>query len=209
MAPVLVVHTMEGEAVAEAPEMTRGAAGPQFEVPPAILPSLAEVSGAVAVDLARREISEVASYVQEQHFSVKVLCFCVGIGLFVCSALGLLSVFFLVLSPIQYLLSAYNLLFALVIMTMGGKPQWFEGRRLNAQLRLLSAAPVLASRSGLAAFYFYVGSLNLFMLPEVLFWRVAYLSVGVALCTAGIVVLVHDFRLSSMKAAVSPVGPEA
>merc|ERR1719204_574503 len=75
---------------------------------------------------------------------------------------------------------------------MDGKGEWFT-RCCDAQRRLYSAAPVLASQVGRACFYFYVGSMNLFMLPETWLWKVVYFVIGGSLCLAGSMMLAHRF----------------
>jgi hypothetical protein len=143
--------------------------------------------------LAKSDMLEVKAYVQENHGSVKVLCFCIALALFLCSALGVLSIFQAVFKPFQYLLSIYNMFFALAIVIMDGKPEWYT-RWYDVQKRLFQAAPILASQTGRGLFYLYVGSLNLCALPDSWFWKVVYLVLGASLSAAGVFMLIHGCR---------------
>merc|ERR1712039_559146 len=92
------------------------------------------------------------------------------------------------MGPFQYLFAVYNMLFAVAIVVMDGSADWFS-RCCDAQRRLYGAAPILASQGGRACFYFYVGSINLVMLPDTWLWKVIYLVIGGSLFGAGALML--------------------
>mmetsp|Transcript_58330 Transcript_58330/g.163430 ORF Transcript_58330/g.163430 Transcript_58330/m.163430 type:complete len:209 (+) Transcript_58330:92-718(+) len=145
-------------------------------------------SGAAFV---KREFVEVRTYIQESHCSLRILCFCNALALCVSSILGLINVFSAAFRPFQYVLAVYNLLFAVVIVVIDGKPGWFR-RCGDVQVKLYRAVPVLASQVGRALFYFYVGSINIVMLPENWFWKMLYIFIGMSLCFAGAATLAHN-----------------
>jgi hypothetical protein len=131
---------------------------------------------------------EIRQYVQENHCSVRVLSFSIALALLVFSILGVANVFKAVFKPYQYLFAFYNMIFAGVIVIVEGKPEWYE-RCWNVQKRLFSNAAFLASQTGRAAAYFFVGSINLFLLPEAWLWKVIYIAMGGALCFNGLLML--------------------
>lgn len=156
-------------------------------------------AGAAAGDAARRggsfvktELVEIKTYIQENHCSIRIFCFCIALALFTSSILGLINLFEAFFSPLMYLMAVYNMLFALVILVMDGKPDWDE-KCCGAQRRLYSAVPILAGTPGRAAFYFYVGSMNIVLLPESWLWKLIYIGIGGSLCVAGIMMVCEHF----------------
>mmetsp|Transcript_117504 Transcript_117504/g.292969 ORF Transcript_117504/g.292969 Transcript_117504/m.292969 type:complete len:228 (+) Transcript_117504:79-762(+) len=143
----------------------------------------AAASGAASV--AKKDVLEVKAYIQENHGSVKCFCFCIALALLASSIIGMINIFDAVFKPIQYLFAVYNMFFAVGIIIMDGKPEWYT-RCFNVQVRLFSAVPFLASQVGRACFYFYVGSINLFMLPDNWFAKIVYIALGASLCLAGL-----------------------
>jgi len=133
----------------------------------------------------KKEFVEVKTYIQENHCSVQILCFCIALMLLVSSVLGVINIFDALVKPYQYLFAFYNVLFAVAIIVMDGKPEWFT-RCCDLQRKLYSAAPILATRGGRGGFYFYVGSINLCMLPQSWLWKIIYLTIGGSLCFAGL-----------------------
>merc|ERR1712187_51753 len=131
---------------------------------------------------------EVTSYVQENHFSVKALSFIVALALLTSSILGMVNIFNVVFDPIHYLLAFYNALFAIAIVIIEGKADWFK-KCGDIQTKIFSVAAFLASQTGRALFYFYVGSINLMMLPSSLLWQIIYVAIGASLCFVGVLSL--------------------
>mmetsp|Transcript_51186 Transcript_51186/g.118979 ORF Transcript_51186/g.118979 Transcript_51186/m.118979 type:complete len:115 (-) Transcript_51186:75-419(-) len=95
-----------------------------------------------------------------------------------------------VFRPYQYLWAVYNTIFAIVIIIIDGKPEWYV-QCGDIQAKLFSNAAFLASWSGRAMLYFYVGSINLAMLPLTLFWKIVYLGMGAGLCSLSILLLLQ------------------
>jgi hypothetical protein len=148
------------------------------------------VKGAVGHGAAQAKAGfiEVRQYVQENHCSVKALSFSIALALLVFSILGVANVFNAVFRPDQYLFALYNVIFAAVIVIVEGKADWFE-RCGNLQNRLFSNAAFLATQTGRALAYFFVGSINLFLLPDSWLWKVIYLGMGASLCFTGLLML--------------------
>lgn len=140
---------------------------------------------------AKTSFLEVHRYAQQNPNSVRAISFLLAIALFAFSVLGMLNVFNAVFQPYQYLFAFYNMIFAGIIIVADGNPEWFR-KFWDAQEKLFSAASFLASQTGRAAFYFYVGSINLFMLPENWLWKVIYVCLGGALCFNGALMLLDS-----------------
>mmetsp|Transcript_65904 Transcript_65904/g.212585 ORF Transcript_65904/g.212585 Transcript_65904/m.212585 type:complete len:209 (-) Transcript_65904:122-748(-) len=144
-----------------------------------------------SAEQARAGFLEIRTYVQESHCGVKVWCFCVALALFVSSILGVVNVFDAVFRPHQYLWAAYNVVFAGIIIIIEGKAEWFE-KLWNIQSKLFHKASFLAGPFGRALFYFYVGSINLFMLPDTFLWKIIYIAIGAALCSVSALMLLQS-----------------
>mmetsp|Transcript_24176 Transcript_24176/g.69310 ORF Transcript_24176/g.69310 Transcript_24176/m.69310 type:complete len:218 (+) Transcript_24176:98-751(+) len=138
---------------------------------------------------ARAGFIEVRTYVQETHRGVRVYCFLAALALLASSILGVFNIFNAMFKPFQYLWAFYNAVFAAVIIVIDGKPEWFT-RCWDVQAKLYSSANFLATWSGRAMLYFYVGSINLFLLPDAFFWKVMYICIGGVLCSiAGLMLM--------------------
>jgi len=142
-------------------------------------------------------LAKTAAYAVHQHiqvsgWTVKGVALVVALVMLLTTIMGLINVFGAVFHPFEYLQSVYNFLFAVVIVVMEGKPEWFQSRG-DLQRKLFAQAAFLASRTGRAIFYFYVGSINLFLLPDSFIWKVIYLGVGVSLCAVGILSLLERY----------------
>lgn len=136
-------------------------------------------------------LGEARKYAQQNPDSVRVISFGIALALLVFSFLGVINVFNAVFKPHQYLFALYNVVFAAVIIVADGNPEWFA-KCGDLQGKLFSAAGFLASQSGRAAFYFYVGSINLFMLPDNWLWKFIYVGLGGALCFNGTLMLLDS-----------------
>jgi hypothetical protein len=174
-------------AVQQAAMAAAGNVGPQT-VGRSTAINLAKDAAQASAETAATGFLEVRRYVQESPCSARVLSFCTALALLVCSILGVLNVFNSLFTPIQYLLAVYNVVFAAVIVVADGKPAWFRGWG-DLQTKLFTSAAFLAVPAGRAALYFFVGSINMFLLPESWLWKVIYLSLGFALCFNGILML--------------------
>lgn len=130
-------------------------------------------------------------YVTHNPPSVKVCCFITGMALTGISiaALAMPGTSF---TPIGYLVSLYHIFFGLVICICDGKESWFQ-YLCNIQERLFSYCSVLATQTGRALFYFYVGSTTLFLLPSGFLFPVLYVIVGGSLTLLGLVMLCLDW----------------
>eukprot|EP00933_Yihiella_yeosuensis_P004518 TRINITY_DN108897_c0_g1_i1.p1 TRINITY_DN108897_c0_g1~~TRINITY_DN108897_c0_g1_i1.p1 ORF type:complete len:249 (-),score=35.72 TRINITY_DN108897_c0_g1_i1:39-710(-) len=141
---------------------------------------------------ARSTAEEVHRHIQASSYTVKGLAFTVSIVLLVSSGLCVANVFNVVFNPFQYLLAIYNASFALIIVLMEGDQDWFKSCR-NLQVNLFDQAKFLTSRTGRAIFYFFVGSMNLFVLPQSWLWKVIYICIGLALCFVGTMSLLDRY----------------
>merc|ERR1712032_659128 len=140
---------------------------------------------------AKADLLEVRTYIQKSHCSVRILCFCIALALLVSSFLGIFNIFNAAFSPLLYLFAVYNTCFAAAILIMDGKPEWYA-RCWDIQTKLFDAAPCLGSQAGRAVLYFYVGSINLLMLPHSFLWKAIYIGIGGSLCAAGVLMLLQQ-----------------
>lgn len=171
----------------------KGAAGKAAQDPKMQMAGRSLVASAASKGVAQATsgLVEVRRYVQESHISVRILSFSVALALLAFSILGVINVFNAAIYPYQYLSCFYNVVFAVVIIIADGKPEWFT-RLWDVQTKLFSKAAFLASQSGRAVFYLYVGSINLCMLPDSWLWKVMYLGIGATLCFNGALMLLSS-----------------
>lgn len=146
---------------------------------------------------------EARRYAQQNPDSVRAMSFSIALALLVFSVLGAINVFDALFKPHQYLIALYNIAFAAVIIVADGNPDWFT-KYWDAQKKLFGAAAFLASQTGRAAFYFYVGSINLFMLPDNWLWKMIYVGLGGALCFNGALMLMDNAGLCCRKRQSNP-----
>jgi len=145
-----------------------------------------------AASSARSGIHEITAYIQENPASVKVACFLVGLVLILFSILGCLNLFGAAFKPKEYLTNVYNVFFGIIICICDGKESWMNSC-WDVQNKLFQYAYVLASQTGRAIFYFYVGSMTLLVLPDNAFWDVVYVCIGAALCLLALLMLILDW----------------
>eukprot|EP00930_Biecheleria_cincta_P045345 TRINITY_DN31263_c0_g1_i2.p1 TRINITY_DN31263_c0_g1~~TRINITY_DN31263_c0_g1_i2.p1 ORF type:complete len:205 (+),score=46.93 TRINITY_DN31263_c0_g1_i2:45-659(+) len=137
---------------------------------------------------ARHGFYEVKAYILENPGSIKVLCFLIGLVLIVFSILGCFNLFGAAFSPKEYLSNIYNVIFGIIICICDGKESWME-KCGNVQAKLFQSCYFLATATGRALFYFYVGSMTLLVLPDSDFWKIFYVAIGGLLVLAALFML--------------------
>jgi len=137
------------------------------------------------------EMVKVKSHFQNHPLTLKLICFLVALALFVASVLSLIDIFGAFFEPYHYLMAVYNLFFAMLIALLDARREWVA-RCWNIRVRVLKFAPCLGWLAGRACFFFYVGSINLMMLPDGI-WRWVYICIGAALCVAGSLMILHRY----------------
>jgi len=138
-----------------------------------------------------RRMVDVHTYVQENPSLLRVISLVVAAALLFTSGLSLINVQNIIAKPFEYLFSVYDALFAAVIFIIEGKPEWFE--RCSLQSMLFGRAAFLASQTGRAIFYLYVGTMNLYTLPHNWLWKLVYLGMGGGLCAVGVLTLLYRY----------------
>lgn len=149
---------------------------------------VAQQAAGAGIQLAMSAAETVQRHVVASSWTVKSVAFTVAMVLLASSVLALFNVFSVVFNPFQYLQAIYNAVFAGAIVVMEGDPAWFN-RCGGLQEKLFHQAGFLSSRTGRAVFYFYVGSMNLFLLPDNWLWKLIYLGIGLGLCVVGVLSL--------------------
>eukprot|EP00929_Paragymnodinium_shiwhaense_P074337 TRINITY_DN38030_c0_g2_i1.p1 TRINITY_DN38030_c0_g2~~TRINITY_DN38030_c0_g2_i1.p1 ORF type:complete len:210 (+),score=55.28 TRINITY_DN38030_c0_g2_i1:69-698(+) len=142
-----------------------------------------------AMDATKHGIFEVKAYIQENPTSVKVFCFMTGLILIVFSLLGCFNIFGGIVAPRQYLTNVYNVIFGLIICICDGKESWMKSC-FDVQSKLFQYAFFLATQTGRALFYLYVGTMTLLVLPDSWFWSLLYIIIGGVLCLLAILMLI-------------------
>uniref|UniRef100_A0A7S2DQK2 Uncharacterized protein n=1 Tax=Alexandrium andersonii TaxID=327968 RepID=A0A7S2DQK2_9DINO len=152
---------------------------------------------------ARSGFNEVRLYVQETHCGIRAYCFCIALALLASSILGVFNIFAAAFKPFQYLWAVYNVIFAAVIIIIDGKPEWFT-KCWDVQAKLFQRANFLATWTGRAILYFYVGSINLVLLPEAWGWKLVYIVIGASLCSIACLMMLQGCRCCQAPAAQGP-----
>lgn len=139
-----------------------------------------------AGDAAKTGFREVKAYITENPPSLKICCFVTGLMIMAFSIAGV----FLAggLDPVQYVHTVYNVCFGLMICICDGKESW--GKALcNVQELLFKYCFALATKTGRALFYFYVGSTTILLLPDGFIWPFIYVVMGGVLCLLAVTML--------------------
>mmetsp|Transcript_1582 Transcript_1582/g.3458 ORF Transcript_1582/g.3458 Transcript_1582/m.3458 type:complete len:194 (+) Transcript_1582:61-642(+) len=148
-------------------------------------------SGAAAT---ARGVVQISTLVQHNPAAVKIFCCFWGLLLSVASVLCLFDV---VGVPEEEkggwdlkesLQSFYIFIFGLLIFFCEAKESWTNAI-FDVQTKFFYYFHFLATQAGKAFFYFYVGSITLFLLPDNDFWKFAYVVLGGVLCLLGLIMI--------------------
>ncbi|CAK9043014.1 unnamed protein product [Durusdinium trenchii] len=163
----------------------------QRQMASAAAQSAAEQGARVAGEKAKHGFYEVKAYIVENPSSVKTLCFLIGLILMIFSILGVINPFGAFSRPGEYLANIYNVFFGVIICICDGKEDWMRACG-DVQTKLFQRAFFLATPTGKAFFYFYVGSMTILMLPEGI-WSVIYIILGSCLSLLALVMLFFQY----------------
>merc|ERR1712232_196662 len=152
----------------------------------------ARQAGQQAANKTLAGLTEIKGYIQENPTSVKVLCFFTGLVLMVFSSLGLFNIFGAAFEPKQYLTNVYNVFFGFLICVCDGKESWMKSC-FDIQEKVFRYAYFLATQTGRAIFYIYIGSMTLLVLPDNWFWKVIYIIIGGVLCLLAMLMLIINW----------------
>jgi len=146
--------------------------------------------------LAKVAAIHIYTHAEASGWTVKGVAFVVSLAMIFFSVLGLINIFRAVIHPYYYLLDVYNILF---VMEGPSELQCaYCGAWSRAQKCIFGWAAFLASRTGRALFYFFIGTLNLFMLPEDWFWKSVYFGIGSALSFVGLLSLLDRYGCTAL-----------
>eukprot|EP00929_Paragymnodinium_shiwhaense_P052625 TRINITY_DN26366_c0_g1_i1.p1 TRINITY_DN26366_c0_g1~~TRINITY_DN26366_c0_g1_i1.p1 ORF type:complete len:539 (+),score=131.13 TRINITY_DN26366_c0_g1_i1:139-1755(+) len=147
-----------------------------------------------AADAAASSFHSVRTYVESNHWSINLLCVLCGLGL---SGSGVLMMFWVFVEPTSLVLGLYTLFFAQSIVALEGPPEGFFRCFSCFTLKtvVLKVAHFLATKSGRALFYVFVGVINVMLVwalngDGLFFWYNAIVS-G-ALFVSGVLLLVQS-----------------
>mmetsp|Transcript_57486 Transcript_57486/g.136735 ORF Transcript_57486/g.136735 Transcript_57486/m.136735 type:complete len:245 (+) Transcript_57486:57-791(+) len=153
---------------------------PVAEMQKQVAKETAKQSAKEAQKQAKAGFIEVKAFVMENPASIRVISFLVGLTLMVVSVLGC-TIAATTFGAREYLTNFYNVIFGIVICISEGRDSWTCC--CNLQERLFNQFFFLATVTGRATFYFFVGSMTLLVLPHLdeWFWEVIYVVLGFAL----------------------------
>mmetsp|Transcript_60597 Transcript_60597/g.141154 ORF Transcript_60597/g.141154 Transcript_60597/m.141154 type:complete len:201 (-) Transcript_60597:128-730(-) len=150
--------------------------------------AMAQQGAQEATSRARGGIREIKVYIQENPLSLKVAGFVVGLVLIFFSILGVFNIFNAAFAPKEYLQNVYNVFFGVIICICDGKESWMQSCG-DVQAKLFRHVYALATQTGRALFYFYIGSITLMVLPDSLLWDIVYICIGGVLCLLALAML--------------------
>eukprot|EP00747_Dinoflagellata_sp_TGD_P206950 gnl/TRDRNA2_/TRDRNA2_80571_c0_seq1.p1 gnl/TRDRNA2_/TRDRNA2_80571_c0~~gnl/TRDRNA2_/TRDRNA2_80571_c0_seq1.p1 ORF type:complete len:206 (-),score=24.47 gnl/TRDRNA2_/TRDRNA2_80571_c0_seq1:70-639(-) len=140
--------------------------------------------------LSARGFVTISAYVQENPCAVKVMCCIMGLALSVLSLFGVIGVIHNEKGwhPKESLQNFYMFFFGLMIFFCDIPQEW-ANKAFNIQSKLFHYVHFLATQTGRACFYFYVGSITLLMMPDSELWKLLYIILGGTLCLLGIILI--------------------
>ncbi|CAE7814391.1 unnamed protein product [Symbiodinium sp. CCMP2592] len=191
-----------------------GAAGNEGAAGAAAAVGNAALTGArMGAAAAQRGVVSLSIYVQHNPAGVKVFCCLAGLALSVISILSIVGV--VQISNEDHwtardsLQNVYTFFFGLVICIIDMKEDW-ANKVFGLQSKIFLYCQFLASQTGRALFYFYVGSISIFLLQSWGFWMMVYIVLGGGLCLLGVIMLVIRWcpccKEQPAAAAASPSG---
>jgi len=142
--------------------------------------------------IAQKGVVNLTIYVQRNPMAVSALCCLVGLALSVISVLSIIGVARMddekSWTPRDSCQMFYQFIFGFVLILIDMKDSWANAM-FGLQTKLFVYCNFLASQTGRACFYFYVGSISLFLLPSSEMWMVVYIILGGWLCLLGLIML--------------------
>jgi len=162
-----------------------------------------------AASQAKTGINEITAYITENPASVKVMCFVVGLVLMVFSILGCFSLFGAEWKAKEYLNNIYNIFFGLLICICEGRDSWQQAC-CNVRDKLHAYAFFLATHTGKACFYLYVGTMTILVLPDSTFWSIIYVIIGsvLSLLALWMLFLAWCGKICGCKTGYEDMGPD-
>eukprot|EP00434_Breviolum_minutum_P014187 symbB.v1.2.012508.t1/scaffold866.1/size156716/3 len=142
--------------------------------------------------IAQKGVVNLTIYVQRNPIAVSALCCLVGLALSVISVLSIIGVARMddekSWTPRDSCQMFYQFIFGFILILIDMKDSWANAM-FGLQTKLFLYCNFLASQTGRACFYFYVGSISLFLLPSSEMWMVVYIILGGWLCLLGLIML--------------------
>lgn len=142
--------------------------------------------------IAQKGVVNLTIYVQRNPTIVSALCCLVGFALSVISVLSIIGVAQMSnetkWTPRDSMQIFYQFIFGFVLVLVDMKDTWANSF-FGLQTKLFLYCNFLASQTGRACFYFYVGSISLFLLPSSEMGMILYIILGGWLCLLGLVML--------------------
>jgi hypothetical protein len=151
---------------------------------------------ASALNAGTRELND---YVQKGADALAILSFLANLLVFVCAAIGILSIGGLIFSPIHYIVNIYQIFFASCGMALESQDKWVEQveQIAQAQKYIFQYAKFLTKLWGRGVLYIFEASLA--MTHGALMYNV----VGAIMLVVGVVTVVSEFYPEAGKKAVN------
>eukprot|EP00397_Hematodinium_sp_SG-2012_P024078 GEMP01025064.1.p1 GENE.GEMP01025064.1~~GEMP01025064.1.p1 ORF type:complete len:205 (+),score=43.74 GEMP01025064.1:116-730(+) len=125
-------------------------------------------------------------HIVENRSIIKFLCIITGLCLTTFSVMGLIN-FMNAFEPINYIVTAFNVFFGLVIVLVEGPPSW---KWCGVRLFIFKHFGFLGRPLGRALFYCYISIMIFGMLPKETFWLVMYCLMASVLLICGIIQII-------------------
>lgn len=152
----------------------------------------AKAAGKKAASVASRSVKEITLYVKQGPTGISVLCVIGGLLTVVSSILGLINIFAAALSPINYLVNVYTLMFGFMIIFLEAEPERMKqslilGRCVGitgwGRNTVLEYFKFATSLWGRGLFYIFVGSFGLIQ------WTFFSVIIGIWMIACGVLLV--------------------
>lgn len=148
---------------------------------------------ASAVDQAKqtalRGVAEIRNFVEQNPSQVRATVFMMGACQLVYCGLGIINIFALTFTPVEFLVNLYLCLFAVVTLVLEGKAEWPGVQRV--QEKLFYEVHMLSTVAGRAMFYVFQGTLGMARYHDDLLMG----GFGFGFFTIGVLIMIQQYRL--------------
>ncbi|CAD7947583.1 unnamed protein product [Amoebophrya sp. A120] len=121
--------------------------------------SLVESAVGTAKTVLDRSVTEVRNFVEQNPSQIRATVFLMGLAQAVYCGLGIVNIFALSFTPVEYMVNLYLCLFAVVTLILEGKPEW-PGVS-GVQEKIFFQAHFLSTVHGRAGFYMFQGTFGM------------------------------------------------
>mmetsp|Transcript_23933 Transcript_23933/g.60404 ORF Transcript_23933/g.60404 Transcript_23933/m.60404 type:complete len:220 (+) Transcript_23933:308-967(+) len=121
--------------------------------------SMVEAAVGTAKTVLDRSVTEVRNFIEQNPSQVRATVFLMGLAQAVYCALGIVNIFALSFTPVEYMVNLYLCVFAVITLVLEGKPEW-PGVQ-TVQEKIFFQAHFLSTVHGRAGFYLFQGTFGM------------------------------------------------